>query len=320
MLSNISNDRVVNESNDVSRDVVFSVIIPTYNRSEEIRNCLNSLVDQTYKNFEVLICDDGSTDNTRSVVDSFWDKLRIKYIWEENWGGPAKPRNTGILQSQGKWICFLDSDDFWYNNKLEVIMNYIINNPVIEFICHDLVMKNIINGKKRIMICGPIVPNLYCELLMRGNRFSNSAIVVKKLALEHNHISLSESKSMIGVEDYDLSLQLAKCNIKFACVNLVLGEYNINANNISSEEGHLINLEFLLKKHVFELQSFESNRLALWSQVFSRLNIIKAANSFVKKNYFESLNYFCMALLHSRKSVFIYFIDRSKLSIKRMFR
>jgi glycosyltransferase involved in cell wall biosynthesis len=99
--------------------VSVSVIIPTYNQSKDLNRCLLSLVDQTFKNFEVIICDDGSYDDTKQIVRQFHSKLEIKYLYNANFGGPAHPRNCGIKAAKGEYIAFLDSDDWWCNNKLE---------------------------------------------------------------------------------------------------------------------------------------------------------------------------------------------------------
>ncbi len=97
---------------------LVSVIIPTYNRAHLIGRAIQSVLNQTYKNMEIIIADDGSTDNTEEIVKSFQDK-RIKYIkYPENKGGCAA-RNIGIRSSRGKYISFLDSDDEWLPEKLE---------------------------------------------------------------------------------------------------------------------------------------------------------------------------------------------------------
>ena len=104
-----------------------SVIIPTYNRAELLDEAIRSVLGQSYENLEIIIVDDGSTDNTREVVGSIRDK-RIKYIWTDNWGGPARPRNIGIRAAQGNFIAFLDADDYWKEKKLEVQMPH-FNDP-----------------------------------------------------------------------------------------------------------------------------------------------------------------------------------------------
>ena len=82
----------------------FSVVIPTYNRAKEIRRCLDSLVAQNFQDFEVLICDDGSTDDTSSVVSEYSHLLDITYRCGEHFGGPARPRNCGISLARAPYI------------------------------------------------------------------------------------------------------------------------------------------------------------------------------------------------------------------------
>jgi glycosyltransferase involved in cell wall biosynthesis len=91
-----------------------SVIIPTYNRADLLSRAIKSVIAQTYTNWELLVVDDGSTDNTKEVVKEFIKKdKRIKYLWEPNSGSPSKPRNFVAKNAKGEYIAFLDSDDEW---------------------------------------------------------------------------------------------------------------------------------------------------------------------------------------------------------------
>ena len=105
-------------------ETIFSVVIPTYNRASKIRRAVESVLAQSYENFEILVMDDGSTDNTAEVVASFADP-RITYRWDKNFGGPARPRNRGIALAKGEWICFLDADDWWTVDKLQICFDCI---------------------------------------------------------------------------------------------------------------------------------------------------------------------------------------------------
>ena len=97
-----------------------SVIIPTYNRANLLARAIKSVLNQTFQDFELIVVDDGSTDNTRKVVEEFQKKdSRIKYIFQENSGGPAKPINTGIKNSKGEYITILEDDDEFLPQKLQ---------------------------------------------------------------------------------------------------------------------------------------------------------------------------------------------------------
>jgi len=105
----------------------LSVIIPTYNRETFLKIALESVLNQTVKDFELLIVDDGSTDNTSDLIKSYHDK-RIKYLYQPN-NGVASARNLGLKFSKGEFIAFLDSDDRWDPKKLEITLNYIHRFP-----------------------------------------------------------------------------------------------------------------------------------------------------------------------------------------------
>ena len=106
-----------------SKDILFSIIIPTYNRANLIGKAIDSVLAQTYHNWELIIIDDGSTDNTRDVVRSYNDN-RIKYFYQENRGRSAA-RNYGIDISKGDYISFLDDDDYYLENFLEEFFHII---------------------------------------------------------------------------------------------------------------------------------------------------------------------------------------------------
>lgn len=277
---------------------LFSVVIPTYNHAHYIRKCLDSLITQTYSNWEAIVVNNFSSDNTIKIVESYGDP-RIRLINFANNGIIAASRNTGIRAANGDWICFLDSDDWWYPNKLEILYEFISNNPGTDFVCHELILNNIITGEQRIMPCGPVVPDLYRELLISGNRFINSASSIKRLFLQKFKIEINESKDFVSVEDFEFCLQLAACNANFACIKVPLGEYLLETNNISNSQFHLRNLELMLKFHVFEKQIFDPNKKRLWSEVSCKLNIFKGSLAFQKGKYLKTLIYVLSAMKNS---------------------
>lgn len=106
----------------------FSVIIPSYNGEAYIKRCLNSLLKQTYRNYELIVVDDGSTDNTAKVVNNFLNP-KIKYYYQTN-GGPSKARNFGVEQAHGDYIVYVDSDDYVNKDLLLNLKNEIDKYPV----------------------------------------------------------------------------------------------------------------------------------------------------------------------------------------------
>ena len=114
-------------------DDKISVIIPTYNRGYSIIECLNSVLEQTYKNIEILVIDDCSTDNTESLISKIEDD-RVKYIKLNEKKGASFARNIGIKYATGKYISFQDSDDIYHKDKIEKqYKNLIKKNSDIDF-------------------------------------------------------------------------------------------------------------------------------------------------------------------------------------------
>ena len=99
---------------------LFSIILPTFNRSVLITKAIESVINQTYTNWELIIIDDGSTDNTKSVLENYLSDSRIKYFFQEN-QERSVARNNGIKRAKGDYICFLDSDDEDYSLSYEVL-------------------------------------------------------------------------------------------------------------------------------------------------------------------------------------------------------
>ena len=111
----------------MDKQPLVSIITPVYNSANYVKRTIGSVLNQTYKNFELLIIDDCSTDNTINIVNSYDDK-RIKVIKSDRNYGAAHSRNVGICESAGDYIAFLDGDDCWISNKLEKQLNFMIDN------------------------------------------------------------------------------------------------------------------------------------------------------------------------------------------------
>jgi glycosyltransferase involved in cell wall biosynthesis len=112
-----------------------SIVIPTYNYARFLGEAIQSVLDQTFNDFELIIVDDGSTDNTREMVSSFKDS-RIKYLWQEN-RGVAAAQNTGIKASHGEFMTILGADDLYLPQSLELKVNLLDSRPNIDLVCSD---------------------------------------------------------------------------------------------------------------------------------------------------------------------------------------
>lgn len=209
---------------------LFSVVIPTYNRAIDLDRCLFSLVHQTYKNFEVIVCDNGSTDNTKEIIVKYEKLLNLNYLYNENSGGPAKPRNRGIKEANANWICFLDSDDWYLPNRMEVISNKISNKY--DFFYHPLT--TVRKGKEGYTIKLRQIDNKapFLDLLYNLNTIITSAAVINKNIFA-NDMFFDENPKLRGVEDFDLWLRLAFNGCRFKLIKMSLGFYLFSENNFT---------------------------------------------------------------------------------------
>lgn len=210
-----------------------SVVIPTFNRAEDLRRCLTALVAQTFDNFEVLVCDDGSTDTSADVADEFIDRLDIHFETAENFGGPARPRNRGIALARSPYIAFLDSDDWWVPGKLEGSVRAL--DAGADLIYHDLFIVRHCGQTvfdQRVESTHPQHP-MFFAMLCTGISIPNSSVVVRKeLILKAGGIS--ENRELISVEDYDAWIRVAQLTEKFVRLPACLGYYWVGGGNISA--------------------------------------------------------------------------------------
>ena len=209
-----------------------SVIIPTYNRERTIKRAIDSVLSQTFKDFELLVMDDGSNDNTKDIINSFYD-TRINYYYNKNSGGPAHPRNLGLNKSKGKLIAFLDSDDWWHPKKLEFSLQEI--NKGNDVVYHDLyyvtsIKQKLFFRKDKSRTFGK---NIFEDLIINGNGIPNSSIVLYKKLLKSVG-GFNESKNYISWEDYDCWIKISKISSKFSRINKTLGYYWFDGNNITT--------------------------------------------------------------------------------------
>tara|TARA_B100000886_G_scaffold339584_1_gene305516 strand:- start:821 stop:1744 length:924 start_codon:yes stop_codon:yes gene_type:complete len=278
---------------------LVSVVIPTYNHAFFLKKAISSVIGQTFKNFELIIVDNKSTDETDEVIKSFTDP-RIKVLKVENNGIIGLSRNFGIENSKGNWIAFLDSDDYWYEDRLEKIFFKSKNFTQYDVISTNEISYNEITGKKKKLYYGPLKDGDYRSLLLYGNRLSPSGTVVSKKFLQNQNLKFNEEEKFITVEDYDLWLNLSFNKAKFKFIKEVLGVYTIHESNNSKRNNlHKKNEINLYKKHIFEVQAFEQNKKKLWKNIKSVLKVKKALYFFKEREYITSLGFFTFGFFKS---------------------
>jgi glycosyltransferase involved in cell wall biosynthesis len=223
----------------------YSVVVPFFNTGEKIRNAIYSVSRQKHDSIELILINDGSTDNTPDIVKDAIEQIDIPVLLlEQQNAGPGAARNTGINEADGEYICFLDSDDFWFEGKISRIDNKVESGH--DLVCHDLLQINARNQCKDRLICGPHAD--FRELLFNGNPVLTSGSVVKRSFI-YEVGGFDEDPDIVGIEDYDLWLTLAKRGYIFEYLNEPLGAYSHEDGISSNLFNQYINSNKVFNKH-----------------------------------------------------------------------
>ena len=277
----------------------FSVVLTTYLHGKYIHAAIESVLEQTFKDYELIIVDDESPDNTEEEVTKLNDN-RIKYIRQSHSGLPAKTRNTGIRIATGRFIAFLDGDDIWYPEKLYKCYETFRKYPKVDLVCHNEVMRDTSGKIIKELSYGPKVPEMFRSLLFKGNCLSPSATVVKKEALLDGRILFREDQKFSLAEDYDLWLRLSKRHT-FYFLPEALGEFLVHEKNASANfEKHYVHLIEVMKDNFkkynekktidFFLINLRISRIYfVLARLFARGKKIKEAFKYISK---ASLQFF----------------------------
>ena len=161
------------------KELLVSIIMPNYNNEKYLARSVKSVIDQSYQNWELIVIDNRSSDNSLKVLQGFNDK-RIKIFTTDNEGIIGKSRNIGLKNSNGEWLSFLDSDDWWEPKKLEEIFKIINSIDYYDVVVHNEYKIDDKNNQKHILKYGPYEKNFYEKLIIFGNRISLSAATVRK--------------------------------------------------------------------------------------------------------------------------------------------
>lgn len=228
-----------------------SVILPCYNCAKTVENTLNSILRQTFAGYEIIVINDGSTDNTKEVLEAYFKNKNVNFtlINQEN-QTQSVARNNGIKTAKGKYLAFIDADDVWHDNKLELSLAELKKHPNASLVYTNLVLvneKGEITGKERKPL--PDGKNAYVALLFKGNHITPSTIVMKTRAAKEAN-GFDETKDSVGLEDYEFVLRLSK-NHTFIHLDKYLINYLVSPQSWSRTKTviHHNNLIKLLKKH-----------------------------------------------------------------------
>jgi glycosyltransferase involved in cell wall biosynthesis len=265
--------------------VKVSVIIPTHNRANKLFYSVNSVLLQSYNNYEVLIIDDCSTDNTKDVVKQLQDEYPGKIIYyklEKN-SGPAKARNFGVGKAIGKYIAFHDDDDEWYPDKLEIQMKKMLQDNSIDLTFGQ--MTRYLGGKFVNIVCDRFdwyhIQDRFFQQLLMENYIGAPTIVMKKEAF----IRLGGFCEKIpSLEDWDLAIRAAReLHIEF--INTPLMDVHITRKSVTHNiENYVYSWAYLMQAYISEAE----NRDTFIIQMFRHLEgAMYETDNALKQKYVE---------------------------------
>lgn len=221
--------------------------MPTYNRLDLCLQSIDSVLSQSFQDFEIIVIDDGSTDGTKEHFELFFNQ-NIHYIFQQN-GGVSSARNVGIRHSRGQYICYLDSDDEWSSNKLLEINRFIKTNPGLDVVFHDFVKHDLTQPLPFSTTNSQIFPRIYnlfeqvaetthwlsarsksIELMLTGYPFYPSVLTVSRSV----HDQYLWDPGVLKSEDFNLILKLA-LRYDFGYIDCNLATIKVHENNKSHD-------------------------------------------------------------------------------------
>jgi glycosyltransferase involved in cell wall biosynthesis len=231
-----------------------SVVIPTYNRAYLISNTINSVLKQIYQDFEIIVVDDGSIDNTERVIANF-NNSKIRYIRHNDNRGISVARNTGIEASRGKYIALLDSDDEWLPEKLDKQIKVFQNEPPEVGVVCSWSFKIDEKGNYIGKVCLPKKEGYMYKDLLSSNNLSVSTLLIRKECFEK--VGLFDNL-LNGQEDWDMWIRIAKY-YRFVLIKVPLAKRRIHSKQISNDlERKIITAHRILLKYSDELKKSRS--------------------------------------------------------------
>ena len=270
---------------------LVSIIMPTYNREKTIKRAIDSLINQTYQNIEIIIVDDGSSDNTVSIINQYKDKRIKLFVLKENMGANYA-RNLGLKEAKGEFITFQDSDDEAHLDKVEKLHGFLLNNKCDVVFCNVQVKKR---NKFTSLIKKQINDNEIFDKLLYGNFISMESLFGYKKVF----VNESFDNELVRFHDWDLVIRLAK-NYSLKHLNIVLENVYVQNDSITRNNSKGVKgLQQILNKYN---ELFNNKQLA---RLYCRIGMFlardsKPANKWFKKAYKThfKLSYFILFLLN----------------------
>ncbi|MDC0524593.1 glycosyltransferase [Pelagibacteraceae bacterium] len=253
---------------------LISVIMNCYNGEKYLKKSINSIINQSYKNWELIFWDNKSTDDSKKILLNYNDK-RIKYYKSKNFVNLYEARNLAISKSKGKFICFLDVDDWWIRKKLEIQVNFINNNKKVNFLYSNLFIYNEKKRTKYLYINHKIPNGKITQILLNKYRIGILTVIINRKLFKNK--KFNKSFNIIGDFDFFISLSVKE---NFFYLDEPLAYYREHIRNYSKK----INIYAEELKRWININSLKMTRL--------NLSLTKIKIQYFKLKLKKSINFF----------------------------
>ncbi len=288
---------------------LVSVIIPTFNRAEFVVKAVQSVLDQTMGDFEIIVADDGSSDDTGERAALFKDP-RIRYHWFPHKGFPAYPRNRGIELAKGEYVAFLDSDDTWLPNHLELCRKAFSDNGTAGGVFTDfykiyndsiLIPQNATKRKRSSSTLKEMVSNF-------SSIGAASNVMVRRSVFDSVGL-FSENKDMAGSEDWQMWVRIALSSV-FAVVPAETVIYRVHGGNLTLDPEKIERSTKAALDSIFSHPDISPVVKLLYRKAYAEVNTLAAINYYASGDMASARNRLMEALrfrpLHICNSRFIW--------------
>ncbi len=290
----------------------FSIVVPTFNYANYLKNNLDSLFQQNYKDFEVILVDDGSTDHTKTIASEYSHQYReqFHYIYQQN-AGPAAARNNGLKQAQGDYIIFLDSDDALKDQALNILAKAINEHHVDLIIGRHITISA--QGKRKESISNRITNNCeynFSSYIRKKISLANGAYAIKKSALKE----FDFPQNLKGREDI-LFFALMLANLSSVAINDILVAVNKHQDSLRHSMPDM-NQTGLLTALLFEHAAMPVHLKKYRKEFESRLYLSLFRQFYKAEQYKKAQQLYIQAIKIFPKHIFLWsYLKRFLISI-----
>ena len=255
-----------------------SAIIPAYNQGHYLGKAIQSVLDQTFADFEIIVVDDGSTDDTRAVARSFADP-RVRYVYQQN-AGLSAARNTGIRYAEGSFLTFLDSDDLFLPEKLAILLAKFAAEPELGFCAGQAIL--IDENDHRIgEIFDKRLPADSVQLLL-GNPLHVGSVMVRREWQERVGFF---DETLRSYEDWDMWLRLALAGCRMGWVDKPVSLYRFHSNQMTGNGQQMTTATFAVLEKLFARTDLPPRWQAMRDRAYSHAHLRGAAQAYQAEDF-----------------------------------